>query len=306
MIASPPIQYLKRREIDTRKWDDCIGRAPNGRVYAYSFYLDAMADDWDALVIGDYTHVMPLPWRSKWGIRYLYQPFLVAQGGLFGPAISPDLLAAFIGKIPPRFRFIDICLNSGNPAPAAGAEWNLRNNYVLPLHKTYDEISAGYRENCRRNIRKAILSGVTVHTDFNPEEVAALALPVLQKDDRQAELTLERFKKLYGLLKEKQQAMTWGIRMGGKLMASCVFFFSHGRAYYILVGNHPNGKTMGASHTLIDAFIKAHAGSGLLLDFEGSDIRNLAFFYSGFGAVQELYPALRQNRLPFWLRWLKK
>ena len=27
--------------------------------------------------------------------------------------------------------------------------------------------------------------------------------------------------------------------------ASCVLFFSHNRAYYILAGNHPNGKPLG-------------------------------------------------------------
>jgi hypothetical protein len=72
------------------------------------------------------------------------------------------------------------------------------------------------------------------------------------------------------------------------------------------VGNHPNGRTLGASHALIDAFIQDHAQQDMVLDFEGSDIRNLAFFYSSFGAVAELYPAFRLNRLPFWLRWLKR
>ena len=102
-------------------------------------------------------------------------------------------------------------------------------------------------------------------------------------------------------------AVTYGILSAqNELVASCVFFFSHKRAYYILVGNHPNGKTIGASHALIDAFIKDHAGKNILLDFEGSDIRNLAFFYSSFGAVEEKYAALQLNRLPFYLKWLKK
>ena len=91
----------------------------------------------------------------------------------------------------------------------------------------------------------------------------------------------------------------------GNLEASCVFLFSHKRAYYILVGNHPNGRTLGASHALIDAFIKDHAGQDLSLDFEGSDIRNLAFFYSSFGAQEEKYAAIKLNRLPWWMKWLK-
>ena len=74
----------------------------------------------------------------------------------------------------------------------------------------------------------------------------------------------------------------------------------------LATGNHPDGKTIGASHALIDAFIKDHAGQDLILDFEGSDIRNLAFFYSSFGATEELYPALKINKLPWYIKLLKK
>jgi hypothetical protein len=72
------------------------------------------------------------------------------------------------------------------------------------------------------------------------------------------------------------------------------------------VGNNPDGKTIGASHAVIDAIIKDHAGKNLLLDFEGSDIPSLAFFYSSFGSVEEKYAAIRLNRLPFYLKWMKK
>ncbi len=73
-----------------------------------------------------------------------------------------------------------------------------------------------------------------------------------------------------------------------------------------MVGNHPDGKTLGASHALINAFIKDNAGEDLLLDFEGSDIPSLAFFYSSFGAVEERYSAVKLNKLPSPLKWFKK
>ena len=117
---------------------------------------------------------------------------------------------------------------------------------------------------------------------------------------------VERFRKLYAFLHAKKMATTYGIfSPHGELIASCVFFLSHNRAYYILVGNHPNGKTIGASHALIDEFIKDYAGQHMLLDFEGSDIPSLAFFYSSFGAVEEKYPVIKWNRLPFYLKWMK-
>jgi hypothetical protein len=102
-------------------------------------------------------------------------------------------------------------------------------------------------------------------------------------------------------------SITYGVLSAKKeLVASCVFLYSHKRAYYILVGNHPDGRTVGASHALIDAFIKDHAGKDMVLDFEGSDIRNLAFFYSSFGAKEENFAGVKLNRLPFYLKWMKK
>jgi hypothetical protein len=89
------------------------------------------------------------------------------------------------------------------------------------------------------------------------------------------------------------------------IISSCVFFFSHNRAYYILVGNSPESKANGSSHALVDSFIRDHAGKQMILDFEGSDIPGLIAFYTGFGAVNEPYPFLKMNRLPFYLRWMR-
>jgi len=296
------IQYLTRNQIDTMKWDQCISIAANGRIYAFSVYLDAMSANWDALVLNDYEAVMPLTWNRKYGIRYLYQPFLAAQLGVFGS----NEVQAFIKAIPGHFSYIDIYLNSANTNAVNGNAVLLRDNYVLNLNHPIEKLVTAYRENIRRNIKKAKQSGCIVVKDFEVETVITLAAAQMQLHDKKVEENTRRFRQLYKVLKAENKATTYGISLYGEIIASCVFFFSHKRAYYILVGNHPNGKTIGASHALIDAFIADHAGQNLLLDFEGSDIRNLAFFYSSFGATQEIYPALKINRLPFYLKWLKK
>jgi len=78
------IYYLRNSEIDKDSWNNCIEQAANGLIYGYSSYLDHMADNWDALVLNNYEAVMPLPWRRKAGISYVFQPFLSAQLGIFG------------------------------------------------------------------------------------------------------------------------------------------------------------------------------------------------------------------------------
>ena len=306
MNDTATINYLTQREIDKSKWDERIRQSQNGRIYAYSFYLDAMAENWDALVLGDYDLVMPLPWKKKFGFSYIYQPFVTAQLGLFGNNITQQGVEKFIKSVPAKFRLIEFSLNSGNYFTGQHKPFTPRVNYELLLDPSYDQLSNAYRENHKRNIKKTWQMGCTLKKDIDVAEVMNLAVEHAGTHHAIQEIDRHRFLALHRLLREKNMATTYGIYSNrDELLASCVFFFSHFRAYYILVGNHPNGKTLGASHALIDAFIKDNAGKDIILDFEGSDIRNLAFFYSGFGAKEVLYPAVRWNRLPIYLKWLK-
>jgi lipid II:glycine glycyltransferase (peptidoglycan interpeptide bridge formation enzyme) len=304
MEPTNQIRYLERKEIDAKKWNDCIDKSSNGLIYAYTYYLDHMCENWSALVLDDYAAVMPLPWRKKWTVFYLYQPFLTAQLGIFGNELNDLVAERFLNAVPQKFSYWEFSLNHQNLFPVKNFPLHQRSNYVLSLRPSYEDLYKNYRENIRRNIRKSGQLGCTTTTDIKIEEIIALA-KIQAKEAGEKEF--ENFKKLFELLSGKGQAKTYGAKSkSGEPLASCVFFFSHNRAYYILVGNHPNGRTLGASHALIDAFIKDHAGQSLLLDFEGSDIRNLAFFYSSFGAVEEKYAAIKLNRLPWWAKWLKK
>ena len=300
------IKYLSQKEIDKEKWDACIANAPNGLIYGYSFYLDCMAKYWDALVLGDYEIVMPLTWNRKYGFHYLYQPAFTASLGVFGKNLTEILVDDFIKAIPAKFKLIEVSLNHGNLLTAPPPFIYKRNNYVLALNKPHEELYRSYRDNHKRNISKALQLGGILSKEISVDEIMRLNKEQLQHIDGTKPEDYPNFKRLYELLEGKGQAKTYAIvDPKNKVYASAIFFFSHNRAYYIIVGNHPDGKTIGASHALIDAFIKDHANQNLILDFEGSDIRNLAFFYSGFAASEEAYPAIKINKLPGWVRLVK-
>jgi len=306
MTTGNQIKYLQYKEIDKAKWDACISNAPNGLIYGYSFYLDCMAKQWDALVLNDYEAVMPLTWNKKYGFYYLYQPAFTASLGVFGKNLTKEIIDDFVSMLPSKFKLVEISLNSGNIVGDSRPFSLLRSNYILHLNRSYEQLYKSYRDNHKRNITKTFQFGCRVSKEIAIDEIIQLNKEQLQHVDGTKPEDYPNFKKLYELLKGRKQAEVYGIiDPKNKVLASAVFFFSHNRAYYIMVGNHPDGKTIGASHALIDAFIKDHAGQNLILDFEGSDIRNLAFFYSGFGATEEIYPALKINRLPFYVKWLK-
>jgi hypothetical protein len=307
MTAGNQIKYLQYNEIDKEKWDACIANAPNGLIYAYSFYLDCMAKHWDGLVFGDYEAVMPLTWNKKYGFYYLYQPAFTASLGVFGKNLNEWLIDDFIIAIPKKFKLIEISLNFGNIFSSPPPFINRSSNYILSLNRSYEELYKVFRDNHKRNINKAFQLGCTIAKKVSVDEIIKLNEIQLKQISGTKPEDYPNFKKLYEQLKAKGQAKTYAIvDPKNQILSSAVFFFSHHRAYYILVGNHPDGKTLGASHALIDAFIKDHAKQNLILDFEGSDIRNLAFFYEGFGATFEIFPVLKINKLPWYVRLFKK
>ncbi|MEO6819897.1 MAG: hypothetical protein ABI266_08345 [Ginsengibacter sp.] len=292
------IKYIKQEEIDKEKWDKCLENSDNGLVYAYSFYLDAMSKKWDALVAGDYEQIMPLAWNRKYGISYLYQPPFCAQLGIFGNNISKEIVRSFLESVPKKFKYWDFYLNKSNLFLIEEYPIYERSNFVLPLNNSYENLSKNYAQSHLRNIKRAIKQENYVKKDIPLEDVIGLAKAQSQQFSNLSDLDYTNFLEAFTHLKNKNSACTLGVfSKRNQLMASCAFIFSHSRAYYILVGNHPDGRTSGASHLMIDYFIKEYSGKDLLLDFEGSSISSLAFFYKSFGATQENFAGIKVNRL---------
>ncbi|MFM6926539.1 MAG: hypothetical protein ACKOU7_13615, partial [Ferruginibacter sp.] len=169
------ISYLKYEQIDKTRWDACISQAANGLIYAYSFYLDTMAKHWDALVLGDYEAVMPLTWNKKYRIHYLYQPPFTACLGVFGNAVSAETVNTFLKAIPATFKYLDIYFNPGNCFKLHDFSLYERMNYVLDLNNTYDHLYKAYRDNIKRNIKKAEQFGLMIHKNIPVAPVLQLA-----------------------------------------------------------------------------------------------------------------------------------
>ncbi len=205
-----------------------------------------------------------------------------------------------------KFKYCDIYLNRGNLFPLPAFNLYQRLNYVLNLNKSYEELFQNFRNSYKQLLKKNEQVRCKILKDIDIEEMINLTKEQLNPLFNIPERNYLGFKQLYEILKKENRATNYGVYSpNGELVASGIFFFSQGRAYYVLAGNHPDGRTLGASHQVINSFIKDNAGQELILDFEGSNVNSIAFFFKSFGAREEKYPGLLYNRLPFWLRWVK-
>jgi len=303
--GAPAIRYLLRREIDTNRWDRCIDGSLSPLIYGRSFYLDEMAaGQWDAFVLGDYEAVMPLTWRSKFGIRYLYQPAFMQQTGIFSPKpINFAFVEAFLRQADRHFRFAEIDLNHTNAHPASKP----RTNFILRLDPPYERLSGCYKKDLTRNLRLTSRNRLTYIKDFDLHTALhdfrreyAPRLPSLKDDD------YRRFEALCLRLRKQDQLLTRAVLDEKEQpLCSAVFLRDTRRFYLVHSTTLPAGRSAEANHFLLDRFIREWAGSAMILDFEGSDHPGIAHFYANFGAVDQPYFFYRRNRLPWPIRWMK-
>jgi len=302
--SSADIRYLNRDEIDIRQWDCCILNANNGMIYARSVYLDTMAKNWSALVLNDYEAVMPLTWNRKYGISYLYQPPFMAQLGVFFQT-SPDIniVENFIELAKSHFRFCEIHLNFGNGV----IENQMRANYVLDLEKSYAEIRQGYKKRLIENLQES--EQHDLRYESSADYSSAISVFKAEYGDRFPQISpadYQHFKILCGKFSETGMIFVRQVKdKKGELLHASIFFTDERRIYNIMSVTLRAGREKRAHFHLLDRLISEFSSKKLLLDFEGSEIPGIAEFYRKFGTVNQPYPFLKYNLLPFPFRFFK-
>ncbi|HSB92061.1 MAG TPA: hypothetical protein VLC28_03050 [Flavitalea sp.] len=297
-------QYLNRREIDDSKWNRCIENSENGQVYALSEYLDHTTQHWDALIYGDYEAVMPLPWKKKFGIQYVFAPPFVQHLGIFGTGLDPKSFPEAIRIASARFRWIDYRVNyflANVPAII-----RRKQNYILHLARGYKELYAGYTTQCVINLQKAARRGCRLDEGIPVSEVIRLFRLAYGGLHTASENEYQRFEALMNT-PQHFKVHSYGVREqnSNELLFGALVVQFRNRLYYAMGAPTTKGRNARATYFFIDQLFQQFAGSKMIFDFEGSELPNVADFYQRFGPEKEEYLHLTVNRLPWFLKLFK-
>jgi hypothetical protein len=302
------ITYLRHKEIDRLKWDNCVQRSVNGIIYAYSWYLDVVSPEWEALVEDDYASVMPLTGAKKMGIYYLFPPFFTQQLGVFSVIkLNEEKIKEFISAIPPKYSYFEINLNTFNKFSSMEMIIHPNLTHELDLIESYENIYTGYSENTCRNLKRAGAAGLIIDKQAAPAQIIKL---FRNNKGRNFESLGDRE---YGILEDlietclsKGRAQIWSVLTKEKRVCAGAFFVeSNGKVIFLFSGANQVARTNSAMPFLIDRFISENANRNLVLDFEGSNDPNLARFYKSFGSKECVYLQVKVNRLPWYLKVFK-
>lgn len=287
------MQLLNRNEIDTEKWDKCIGASQKPLVYAKHWFLDEVSPNWKALVSDDYRTVFPLTLKKHKGLPWLLQPLFCQQLGIFSAHDNPpvDEVLDFLPKASLGYH---ISLNMVHGDIQNRGIGRLKQNQFIDLDFNYDALHANYSKSTRKNLRKVQNDDLVFRQ---------LKLPLLiEFFVREYGQLLGTPAKVFAIYQQVFNAATnhaasnaYGVFLDDKLLAAIGLIYDDLHIHTLMVASH-EGKRHNALVFLIDQVIMKFSSSKRVFDFGGSDIESIAYFFAGFGANAEKYQIIKGSR----------
>jgi len=281
----------KRATINTKAWDACINNSINKLIYAYSWYLDAMCDNWEALILNDYEAVMPLPIRYKWGIKYVYQPAFIQQLGLFyskNAVFNCNKIEKILNR---NYLYGNFQVNA-NWKNSTENVIITKHNMLVPLTNNYDIIFSNYSRDFVRNLKKSSNQPLTYNksTDFiglidRYKHYYGKRFPHIKESD------YNKLKYLVeNLLNNSGNYMIRSISNDkNEIIAEVLLLMDNNRYYNIMNCVNAEGRKKSANYFLYYNLLKEISGQEKLLDLEGSEIAGIKAFYQNFNPLTESY-----------------
>ena len=294
------IQYVDHHQIDPTKWDSAILRSPHPLAYGLFEYLNAVCESqWDALIYNDYEAVFPLPFKKKFGIKYLVQPVFCQQLGAFGSNVNVST-HHFLSAIPKRFLRVRLQLNpyfdqtnevesiQTKPAGiiASSRKLTTKTNMTIQLSQPLD-----YNKDCKKNLHR--LAELPIEYKINAISIRE-AIDTYRKawGKQNPEIEDEHYQLFANACTDKLSfTVTAHHQKEGDLLGAAIFLITPENTkrslHYVCAGPTEAGKSIGVMHGIIDFVLNRYQGENMLFDFEGSSIASVASFYKKFGAIEE-------------------
>jgi len=297
----PSLRYIKHKDINFEKWNNAILSSKIPFVFAQSYYLNATSPNWDALVMGDYDSVFPLPIKQKFGYTYLAQPPFTSQLGAFGKFDMPVELQ-FFNYISSHYKLIDLELNAYNQLD--NTDLVSKKTFILAYDK---EIVVN--QNTKRNISKAQSNGLTVLQVFGKDIISLSQKHISPFLVQNVNLNVKTVALLDQLLlnaDSENQLTTFKVVDANGNIKALAHFISNGiHSLYLKGVTLDKQKNSGSMHLLIQHAIDYFSTRSILFDFGGGSAEGLGKFYAGFGGEEMYYKFLQLNRLPKFIKVLK-
>ena len=285
------IYHITHKNINFEKWDRCVSDSISDIIYAKSWYLNIVCEKWDAIVLNDYEAVMPLPKKNILGLKYITQPFMCQQLGVFHQQ-EDFCIDDFISIIPKIFLRFTINLNLNNTVSSSILKKNV--NYTLLLNKNIHDLRSNYSKSHLKNLRRAHIKKVSVSSvPDTPEEFSFNKRKLSSNFMSKKQLDIEL--KIINVLIGAGKGEIFSAKVTNDNCCSIFVANENKRLYLLSSYSNEEGRANSVYFFLIDHIFSLKKFRGYIFDFEGSNIKGIAERNKGFGAKPSNYVTIHQS-----------
>lgn len=293
------IKRLPYHEIDFEKYTQCLENSQQRKYSATKDFLDITSNkQWELLVYNNYEAVMPVPFVIKFGFKFVINPKLCQQLGIFSPTDSVEINTEFLSYLQRNYLSRIYPFNDGNHFQI---DLKKKKNYII-YPDYYENVYSKYSPKRKRKLRSEI-------EILNESEIKVIGF-----DDAQ------KFMQANLLGADKDSDIVDFIKLFKKLYLAGLVFF---HAYYYknniinviavysdektnaLLGtfNDKNYVKISGASILIDETIKKNINRKIF-DFEGSELPNVEEFFRGFRPELKPFPVIENSNKDLLLKLL--
>lgn len=286
---SNKIEIVERKYIDSKKWEQLV-LSSKATVYNQVEYLDALSENWCALIIDDYSGALAIPYTIRLGVKGIITPNFIR---------SLD----WMGEKPANFSDIELLLKKQFRRANFHTNTALfKNSEERVFQFIKKDTTLNWGSQTKRGIKKFEKTGLTIE-NIPIETVLPLVIDELRSKVKDLNTTdFQRFENL--LL--NYPCFCVGIQSTNGIHAGIILIEWNNEILYIKGGVDEFGKKHGLMHALMAHQLSKTLEEGKDFNFEGSSVESVRQFNLGFGASENVYFSWKWDNSPWWFRLLLK
>jgi hypothetical protein len=262
----------------------------------YSWYLDAVSDNWSGIVNSSYSTIFPITYTSKVGIKQFNQALFTREFEIIGKDFS---FSKCVDLVQNQFKNIQF-RSSSKLSDIANTE---RVHQFIKLNELYQN---EYSKNARRLIKKADKNYTYKNVSCVDELIELVNENVAHKIKEFTPLNIEKLKSLMLAALKHGKGETIAVFEGENIVGAGFFLKDKSTVTYLKGASTYEAKKNGAMFGLMNYAFSQYRENYKIFDFGGSNVDSVATFYKKFGAVDKKYYEYTINNLPLWFKLLKK
>ena len=285
------IRCIKNRNIDLVSYTEVLNQSIQRKIYAYPKYLDTVCgENWDLLVYGDYLAVMPIPFTKKLGFKFIINPKLCQQLGVFSRVDDMEINDKFLHYLLSKYKVKYYAFNDSN---SFSKSLLTRRNYIIDTDD-YININRHYSPKRRRKLRldsEVIeFSKVDFIKDFGEVKQFMISNFAGLEKDQEITTYVDIFEKFF----KSGSLQCLAFKYKEEIINLIAIYYDEYSVTLLGTFNNREFVKLAGSSYIIDKIIQQNIADKLF-DFEGSELPNVEEFFLGFRPTLKPYSCIKNS-----------